>query len=113
MRKFRFLPHGYQGCILSIVGIFVAVGLTILSVNYQHPDPLICRGLPGAGFPVPFICDASGESPLSSVGKINSADLDNLNPFGSLVDILFYIVATWIVWFVVRYIPAKGRHAIR
>ncbi len=70
----------------------------MLSVYYQRPNNPVCRGLLGAGFPMAFLCDASGESRLSSVGKINWADLDNLNPLGSLVDVASYSLVLWGTW---------------
>jgi hypothetical protein len=74
----------------------LAIFLTVGTINYQHPSHLLCNGRLSAGFPVAFICDASGESPLSSVGKIDWADINSINPLGSLVDILFYMVLLWI-----------------
>lgn len=102
MNEYRFFSHGYRGCIFSVVTMALAVCLTVGTVNYQHPSGLFCEGRLSAGFPVAFICDASGESPLSSVGKIEWADIDSINLLGSLVDILFYRVLLWIAWLVVR-----------
>ncbi|HVP20761.1 MAG TPA: hypothetical protein VMS73_02755 [Anaerolineaceae bacterium] len=76
--------------------ILLAASLTIGTVNYQRLSDPLCRGQLGAGFPAAFICDAQGESPLGSVGKIDWADIDSLNPIGSFVDVLFYTALLWI-----------------
>lgn len=73
----------------------VALFVTIATVFYQRADSTLCRGLLGAGFPLPMVCDASGESPLSSVGRIDWADHDSINPIGSLLDLLFYALILW------------------
>jgi hypothetical protein len=82
--------RGYRGVIFDLVNIMLAVCLTIGTVNYQRPSDPLCGRRLSAGFPMAFICDATGESPLSSVGKINWADVDSLNPIGAFVDTLFY-----------------------
>jgi len=75
----------------------LAICMMVISVNYPHPhDPFACSGLLGAGFPVSFICDYSdGGSPLSSAGKIDSADFPFVSPQGFFVDALFYVVLLW------------------
>lgn len=93
MRR-RSLPTWLSAVILIVIS-FV---LTLATVNYQHPDTTLCRGLLGAGFPLPFICDASGESPPSSWGRIDWADLDSINFLGSLLDLLFYSMILRLEW---------------
>src|SRR6266540_4642979 len=102
MEKHRPFRQEHRGCIFGIISILLAVGVMVMSMNYKRPDDTLCRGPLGAGFPVPFICDASGESPLSSVGKIDWTDLDSVNPLGSFIDILFYTLALWVTWYIVR-----------
>ena len=102
MEKQQLRPHHYRGWIFGIISIFFAIVATMVSISYQHQDSLFCQGLLGAGFPASLICDASGESPLSSVGKINWADLDNINPFGALVDILFYTMMLSVASIIMR-----------
>ena len=84
-----------RAVLFGFVGILLAACLALLSAVYQHRNRLLCQGLLGAGFPAPVVCDASGESPLSSVGRIDRADLDNINMVGSTVDVLFYLAAVW------------------
>ena len=93
------LKHVY---IFDIMSMFLAICLTVPKVNYQHPSDAFCRGRLSAGFPAAFICDASGESPLSSVGKIDWADLDSISFPGSCLDILFYMILVWIARLAIR-----------
>ena len=88
----HFFSGGYRACIVDIMIMVLAICLTAATANYQRPSRLFCDGRVSAGFPVAFICDASGESPLSSVGIVNWADLDSINILGSLVDVLFYMM---------------------
>ena len=97
------------GCIFLIVSLLLALALTVGVLFVQHTSSPLCQGLLGAGFPLPFICDASGESPLSSVGKIDWADLDSINLIGSALDILFYTFALWVIGFIVGRIFQLGR----
>ncbi len=95
-KEYRFFSHGYRGYFFDMVIMLLAIGLTVATVIYQHSSDPLCYGRLSAGFPLAFICDASGESPLSSVGQIDWADLDSINPLGSFMDILFYISLLWI-----------------
>ena len=108
MKRGRFLPAGLQGYIFGVVIVLLAAALTVITLSYQRHDSARCQGLLGAGFPASFICDASGESPLSSVGKIDWADLDSINPLGSLLDLLFYASLLWGGWFIVCQIIQMG-----
>jgi TRAP-type C4-dicarboxylate transport system permease large subunit len=83
-----------KASILGGIVILLALALTIASVYYQRRNDPLCRRL-GAGFPLAFVCDASGESPLSSVGTIDWADRTSINIIGSLVDLLFYSLLLW------------------
>jgi hypothetical protein len=104
---------GYRGLIFDLVNILLAVCLTIGTVNYQRLSNPLCRGQLSAGFPVVFICDAQGESPLSSVGKINWTDIDSLNPLGGFVDALFYTALLWITLFMVLRILKQIHRSIQ
>jgi hypothetical protein len=87
----HFFSGGYRTYIFDIVIMLLAICLTVGTVTFHHSSRLFCDGRLSAGFPVAFICDASGESPLSSVGKIDGADVDSINLLGSFVDVLFYL----------------------
>ena len=87
----RFFSGGYRTYIFDCVIMLLAICLTVATVHFQHSSRLLCDGRLSAGFPVAFVCDASGESPLSRVGKIDAADLDSMNLLGSFVDVLFYV----------------------
>ncbi len=87
----RFFSGGFRTWIFDLTIMLLAICLTAATVRFQHSSGLFCNGRLSAGFPAPFICDASGESPLSSVGKIDAADVDSINLLGSFVDVLFYL----------------------
>jgi hypothetical protein len=89
MDEDRVAPNRYGSWIQTLLLAVISVSLTAASVYYQRPNEALCGRL-GAGFPVAFICDASGESPPGSWGRIDWADLDSLNALGSLLDLLFY-----------------------
>jgi hypothetical protein len=91
-REHHFFSGDYRGYLFDIAIMLLAIGLTAATIHLQHSSSTLCDGRLGAGFPVSFICDASGESPLSSVGKIDAADVDSINFLGSFVDILFYML---------------------
>ena len=112
-KGYRFFSRGGRGWIFDLAFMSLGIGLTVGSVVYQRPSDPFCRGLLSAGFPAAFICDASGESPLSSVGKIDWADTDNINLLGSFVDILFYIALMWVAWAIVRRISQEVRQRIQ
>jgi hypothetical protein len=71
----------------------LALAMTLGSLAYQRPSAAFCGGRLSAGFPAPLVCDASGESPLSSVGRIDRADANSVNLVGALLDLLLYAVA--------------------
>jgi hypothetical protein len=113
MKENPFVPHGYRGCLISLVSILLAICLLTLSVNYQYPVHALCRGGLGAGFPRLFICDAGlGGSPISSWGKITLEDVPNggIRPAGFLLDFLFYLALIWVGWFAAAGIFHIDRH---
>ena len=67
-----------QGCLFSLSSVVLAFLLTVSTVGVQRRNDPACYGQLGAGFPVAFICDDAGGSPLSSAGKIDSAALSRL-----------------------------------
>ncbi len=87
----RFFSGGHRTYLFDLIIMLLAICLTVATVHFQYSSGLFCNGRLSAGFPAPFICDASGESPLSSVGKIDAADVDSINLLGSFVDVLFYV----------------------
>ena len=95
MEQDRLLPPSYRGLVMGLASVLLAVALVLATVAVQRPDPAYCRGLLGAGYPASFVCDASGESPLSSVGRIDWADTDSINLPGSCLDVLFYGLLLW------------------
>jgi hypothetical protein len=105
----RFFSSGYRTYIFDIVIMLLAICLTVGTVTFHHSSQLVCNGRLGAGFPMAFICDASGESPLSSVGKIDGADVDSINLLGSFVDTLFYLSLLSAARLAVRHLSIPAR----
>jgi len=98
-----------NGFTLSLLNILVGFCLTVGSTVYQrNPDPA-CHGAGlSAGFPLPFICDDSAGSPISSWGKIDSADISNVNPRVFLLDFLLYGSLLPLIWVSIAGIFRKG-----
>jgi hypothetical protein len=90
----------------------LAICLMLGTVKYQRPSDFFCDGRLSAGFPAAFMCDASGESPLSSVGKIDWADANSVNLLGACVDLLFYTTLLGIAWFSVRRLTPRDSQRI-
>ena len=95
-----YRPDRYRLVSFALLTVLLAIVLTVRSLNAQRPQDPICRGIAGAGFPLTFVCDTTGESPTGSWGKIDEADRWFPNPF-FFVDVLFYTVLLWIPWFTV------------
>ncbi len=68
MKQNPLIPRGAGGCFFSVIGALMALGLTLATVRHQRPSSAFCGGRLSAGFQAAFVCDATGESPLSSVG---------------------------------------------
>ena len=102
------VSNGMRALCLSAVVILLATGLTFSSFLYQRADDPLCGRL-GAGFPAAFVCDASGESPLSSVGHIDWADRDSPNLLGSAIDLLFYALILWGSLLLWQYLSQRRR----
>jgi hypothetical protein len=97
-KKYRFFSRGLRGLFFDLLHLSLAVLLTLASINYQHSSDPLCRGGLSGGFPLAFLCDNAGESPISDWGKISfRSDIPNL--FGAFVDILFYMALLWIISF--------------
>lgn len=108
----RFFSGGYRTWVFDIVTMLLAICLTVATVHFQHSSGLFCNGRLSAGLPAPFICDASGESPLSSVGKIDAADVDSINLLGSFVDVLFYLSLLSAARLAVSRMSVPARHPL-
>ncbi len=110
--EYRFFSGGYGTWVLDIMIMLLAICLTVATVHFQHASGLFCNGRLSAGLPAPFICDASGESPLSSVGKIDAADVDSINLLGSFVDVLFYVCLLSVARLAVSLLSVPARHPL-
>ncbi len=97
--KYRFFSRGLRGLFFDLAKLFLAVSLMLATVNYQRSSDPLCGGDLSAGFPLAFLCDNAGESPISDWWKISWTDI--LHPLGVYVDILFYVALLWITSFIV------------
>jgi len=79
-----------RGCVFGFLTILLGICLAAGTVFYQRQDYPVCQGGLSAGFPIAFLCDGSGGSPIGSWGKIDLADWFNVNPLALLLDILLY-----------------------
>ena len=86
----RSATHRFPSWLPGALIVILALRLTVATVRVQRPDGALCRGLLGAGFPLPFVCDASGESTTSRWGHMDWADADSINRLGTLIDMMFY-----------------------
>lgn len=98
-----------RGCVTGILILLLAFGLMFSTLKVlRHNDTFSCFGQLGAGFPVSFLCDYSGGgSPISSAGKIDSADFPYFSPVGTLVDMLFYSMQLGMIWLIADNISRK------
>jgi hypothetical protein len=106
IKGMRFPPNGLYFLLLHLL---LGLCLTIGSVLYQrNPEPGCQTGGLGAGFPLPFVCDDSGGSPISSWGRIDLSDIWNVNPRTFLLDFLLYNALVSLVWSAALGILYKG-----
>jgi hypothetical protein len=87
-----------NGFVFSLVNIFLGLCLTLASAFYQHRSDPACQGGLSAGFPLAYICDSSGGSPISSWGRIDLADLSGVNPRVFVLDFLLLDALISVVW---------------
>jgi hypothetical protein len=99
-----------RGCVTGILIVLLAFGLMLSTMKIlRHNDTFSCFGQLGAGFPVSFLCDYSGGgSPISSAGKIDSADFPYFSPVGTLVNIFFYSMQLGMPWLIADSISRVG-----
>ena len=94
----RLFPRTPGGCLMrGTLVVLLALCCTALSVRYQRVDAPPCQSL-GAGFPVPFVCDSSGGSPIRSWGKIDGADIEGIVLLPFLTNVLFYALGVLTAW---------------
>jgi hypothetical protein len=97
-----------RGCLLGLVSILLGICLTAGSAFYQRRDYPVCQGGLSAGFPLVFLCDGSGGSPIGSQGKIDLADWFNGNPLAFLLDFLLYGALLSLAWLIVMGLIRKS-----
>ena len=97
-----------RGCILGILSIVLGIGLTVSSTQYQRKYYPVCQGGLSAGFPIVFICDDTGGSPISSWGKIDFGDVANVNPLAFILDLLLYSALLSVAWSILTGLWSKS-----
>ena len=102
----RFPSNGLYFLLLNLL---LGLCMTIGSVLYQrNPEPGCHTGGLGAGFPLPFVCDDTGGSPITSWGRIDLSDIGNVNSRVFLLDLLLYNALVSLIWTAVLGILYKG-----
>ena len=87
-----------NGCAFGLISLLLGLVFTLGTVRYQRDPDLSCGGGLSAGFPLAFICDDTGGSPVSSWGKIDLADIANINPRAFLLDLLLISALLTLAW---------------
>ena len=105
MKENRSFP---RGCILGILSILLGICLTVGSTIYQRRYYPVCQGGLSAGFPIVFICDGSGGSPIGISGKIDIADWSHVNLMAFLLDFLLYSSLLSMAWSIVTGLLSKS-----
>jgi hypothetical protein len=106
----RLFSRGVRGFVLGLGHVSLAAGLVLSTFTIQHASDPICGGGLGAGFPVSFLCDASGDSPISGWGRITWTDIPN--PIGAPIDLLFFAALIWLISVVATRIVNQMRSRI-
>ena len=97
-----------RGCFLGILSFVLGIVLTIVSAQYQRQYYPVCQGGLSAGFPIVFICDDTGGSPISSWGKIDFGDVANVNPLAFILDLLLCSALLSVTWSMLMGPSSKG-----
>jgi len=100
-------PSFSSGCIFGILTILLGIGLTLGTTFRQRPDDPACRGNLSAGYPLPFLCDSTGGSPISSWGRIDLFELIGINWRVFLLDFLLYGALLSLVWIIATSLVRK------
>ena len=98
VKNYRFFSRGFPGLFFDLLHLSLAILLTLATAIYQRPSDPFCGGDLSAGFPLAFLCDNAGESPIHDWGKI-TLSIDRPNLLGTYVDTLFYLVLLWMISF--------------
>ncbi|HLO27649.1 MAG TPA: hypothetical protein VK249_00850 [Anaerolineales bacterium] len=105
MKLARSFP---TGCGFALVSIALGFCLTLGSAFYQRASDPTCHGNLSAGFPLPFVCDEAGGSPIDSWGRIDLFELFGTNLRVFLLDFLLYGALLSLAWIVILGLFRKG-----
>ena len=96
------MATSWNGCAFALISLLLGLVFTLGTVLYQGDrDSANCGGALSAGFPLAFVCDDSAGSPISSWGKIDLADIVNINPRALLLDLLLISALLTLAWTVI------------
>lgn len=95
-----------KGCIFGLSGTLLAFFITLGTTFIQRTNDPVCGGNLSAGFPLPFLCNNTGGSPISSWGRIDLFELLSIKWRVFLLDFLLYGALVTFLWIV----PARLRH---
>ena len=97
-KYYRFFSRGFRGLFFDLLHLSLASLLMFSTVIYQRSSDPLCGGGLSGGFPLAFLCDNAGESPIDDWGKITWT-IDRPNLLGAFGDALFYLALLWIIYF--------------
>lgn len=95
------IPSRSGGWRLVFLSILLAFVFTLVSLLYHKEVDPLCGNNISAGFPVSFLCDDTGGSPISSWGRIDLADIISLNLRAFLIDFFLYGALVSLAWTIV------------
>lgn len=94
-------PSLQHGCIFGLSSILLAFVITLGTTLAQRSNDPACGNNLSAGFPLPFLCDSTGGSPISSWGRIDWFELLGIKWRVFLLDFLLYGALCTIFWIIV------------
>jgi hypothetical protein len=94
------MKRDHPGCSFVLLNLALGLCLTVATVLYHRRADPFCGGALSAGFPLAFICDDTAGSPVSSWGKIDFADLFNVDRRVFLLDFTLDSAVLTLAWII-------------
>jgi hypothetical protein len=95
VRYYGLFSRGWRGMLHDLGMMVMATCLLLTSVSYQRLDTPVCGGGLSAGFPLAFVCNDGGGSPLSSANQIDQDDAANVHHLALYINLLVYLTLVW------------------
>lgn len=128
MKNLPLFSLNRRGCIIGVLNVLLAIGLTVASLGFVRPvncqrfcdtskqipcSPGACRnGEQRAGLPLPVLVDSSGgESPLSGWGNLGPEDVPN--PVTFIFDVFFYGVLLTFAGYIITILRRREKQVER